>query len=170
MARCAPLIALLAVSPLAAQTRPASWGLGAAVGPAFPSGQLASSFNPGVSGMVYFTYRIAPRLAFGFDVGTSRLPGVHGGHSDFPEVMIGLLWRPAPPQARVRPFFLGGVGSLALNGSDPDAGNLAFAVGAGASIGGPGMRGFVLLRCLRTVTGTGATIVPLLFGVSTRSP
>jgi len=164
-------LALLAVaSPLAAQAPPGRWGVGAALGPAFPAGHLAASYDPGVSGVVYFTYGVLPRVAFGLDVGTSWLPRIHGGHGDFPEVLVGALWRPGSPRAPVRPFLLGGMGSIALNGDDPDDGAFAFGAGVGAAFGGSGIRGFVLLRCLRAVTGGGATILPLTIGLSTRAP
>jgi len=164
------LIALAVAGPLAGQGSAPRWGVGAAVGPAFPAGRLATSFNPGVSGLVYFTYGLTHRLAFGLDVGSSRLPGIHGGHGDFPEVLVGLLWRPGSSRAAIRPFLLGGVGSVALKGDDPDDGAFAFGAGAGAAFGGGGLRGFVLLRCLRAVTGGGATIIPLTIGISTRAP
>ncbi|HTY06988.1 MAG TPA: outer membrane beta-barrel protein [Gemmatimonadales bacterium] len=171
MRRLTILIGLLATAaPAAAQTRPVPWGVGVAVGPAFPAGHLATSFNPGVGGLIYFTYGLAPHLAFGFDVGTTRLPGIHGGHGDFPEVMVGLLWRPVSSRASLRPFLLAGMGSLALNGDDPDDGAFAFGVGGGVSFGGSGVRGFALVRCLRAVTGSGATVVPLTIGISTRAP
>lgn len=172
MARIIAVVALMGTGAisLAAQTRPTPWGVGVAVGPAFPAGRLASSFDPGVGGLIYFTYGLTPRVAFGFDVGTTRLPGIRGGHGDFPEVMVGLLWRLAPQGAAVRPFLLGGVGSLALKGEDPDDGAFAFGAGGGVSFGGRGLRGFALVRCLRAVTGGGATIFPVTVGISTRTP
>lgn len=148
------------------------WGVGAGVGPTFPTGALGSSDNPGVNGLMYFSYSLAPRLAVGLDVGATWLPHVGTGHTDLYELLVTGVWRVGAWRASPRPFLFGAIGSVAIDADDPVRdGRLALSGGIGTSLGRGDARLFVLARYLRVQAAGGArSMIPVTVGFATRAP
>lgn len=164
------LVVLTTWQGLAAQSAP-RWGVGVAAGPAFPAERFSASDNPGASALAYFTYRVAPVLSLGLDVGATWTPHKGSGHSELYDILVGVVWRPAASTSAARPFLLGSLGGVAVDIDNPAKARPALAAGAGVSFGRGNGRLFVLGRYVQ-ILGLSPSVayLPLTVGYSTRVP
>lgn len=147
------------------------WGVGAAVGPAFPAGEFSATDNPGIAGLAYFSYRLGAALSLGLDVGATWTPHKRRGHSEVYDMLAGVAWRPTSSTSAVRPLFLASVGGVAVDVDNPEKARPALSGGVGVTVGRGNGRWFVLCRYVR-VLGLSAQLayIPLTIGYSTRAP